>query len=163
MFEGGVARPRLAAARLYAASRLLFAASAAGPHRASRARRMPVASRPTARVRCVGSRQAGLGRHVKVGKGDTLSVLSRRYGVPVETIMGANDLSDGRLHIGQELVIPGAKAEETAEAAPAPSGETYKVQKGDTPHSIADKLGVSEGRSSSATSFAPRASASVRC
>ena len=84
------------------------------------------------------------GRHVKVAKGDTLSVLSRRYGVPVETIMGANDLSDGRLHVGQELVIPGAKAEETAEAAPAPSGETYKVQKGDTPHSIADKLGISE-------------------
>ena len=84
------------------------------------------------------------GRHIKVGKGDTLSVLSRRYGVPVETIMGANDLSDGRLHIGQELIIPGAKAEQAAEAAPAPSGETYKVQKGDTPHSIADKLGVSE-------------------
>ncbi len=84
------------------------------------------------------------GRHIKVGKGDTLSVLSRRYGVPVETIMGANDLSDGRLHIGQDLVIPGARAEQTAEAAPAPSEATYKVQKGDTPHTIADKLGVSE-------------------
>ncbi len=84
------------------------------------------------------------GRHIKVGKGETLSLLSRRYGVPVETIMGANDLSDGRLHIGQELIIPGAKVEQAAEAAPAPSGETYKVQKGDTPHSIADKLGVSE-------------------
>ncbi len=83
------------------------------------------------------------GRHIKVGKGDTLSVLSRRYGVPVETIMSANDLSDGRLHIGQELVIPGAKAAQTAAAA-APSEKTYKVQKGDTPHGIADKLGVSE-------------------
>ncbi len=84
------------------------------------------------------------GRHIKVGKGDTLSVLSRRYGVPIEAIMGANDLSDGRLHIGQELIIPGAKVDQTDEAAPTPSGETYKVQKGDTPHSIADKLGVSE-------------------
>jgi murein DD-endopeptidase MepM/ murein hydrolase activator NlpD len=86
------------------------------------------------------------GLHVKVGKGDTLSMLSRRYGVPIETIMGANDLSDGRLHVGQELVIPGAKAQpQTAEAAPpAPAGETYKVEKGDTPHSIAEKLGVSE-------------------
>ena len=96
------------------------------------------------------------GLHIKVGKGDTLSVLSRRYGVPVETIMGANDLSDGRLHIGQELVIPGAKAQQqTAEAGakaqqtaeaqpPAPTGETYKVQKGDTPYSIATKLGVSQ-------------------
>lgn len=96
------------------------------------------------------------GLHIKVGKGDTLSVLSRRYGVPVETIMGANDLSDGRLHIGQELVIPGAKAQQqtaaagakaqqTAEAqSPAPTGETYKVQKGDTPYAIAAKLGVSQ-------------------
>ncbi len=86
------------------------------------------------------------GLHIKVGKGDTLSILSRRYGIPVETIMGANDLSDGRLHIGQELVIPGAKArQQTAEAAPpAPTGETYKVQKGDTPYSIAAKLGVSQ-------------------
>jgi murein DD-endopeptidase MepM/ murein hydrolase activator NlpD len=86
------------------------------------------------------------GLHIKVFKGDTLASLSRRYGVPVETIMGANDLSDGRLHIGQELVIPGAKAQQqTAEAAPpTPSGEIYKVEKGDTPHSIAEKLGVSE-------------------
>ncbi|MFZ2018234.1 MAG: M23 family metallopeptidase, partial [Methyloceanibacter sp.] len=43
-------------------------------------------------------------------------------------------------------VIPGAKArQQTAEAAPpAPTGETYKVQKGDTPYSIAAKLGVSQ-------------------
>jgi murein DD-endopeptidase MepM/ murein hydrolase activator NlpD len=59
------------------------------------------------------------GLHVKVGKGETLSMLSRRYGVPVETIMGANNLSDGRLHPGQELVIPGAKAQQSAEAEPA--------------------------------------------
>ena len=106
-----------------------------------------------ARARCVDDKPVA-GLHIKVGKGDTLSVLSRRYGVPVETIMGANDLSDGRLHIGQELVIPGAKAQQqTAEAAPRLSskrrrprrtGETYKVQKGDTPYSIAAKLGVSQ-------------------
>ena len=103
-----------------------------------------------ARARCDDADKPVAGLHVKVGKGDTLSVLSRRYGVPVETIMGANDLSDGRLHVGQELVIPGAKEPrrrpQTAQqtAPPAPAGETYKVQKGDTPHSIADKLGVSE-------------------
>ena len=91
------------------------------------------------------------GAHVKVEKGDTLSTLSRRYGVPVEKIMAANNLPDGRLSIGQELIIPGAKEPKVvAEAAPveaappAPGQSTYKVQKGDTPHSIADKLGVSE-------------------
>ncbi len=58
------------------------------------------------------------GLRVKVSKGETLSMLSRRYGVPVETIMGANNLSDGRLHPGQELVIPGAKAQQAAEVVP---------------------------------------------
>lgn len=88
------------------------------------------------------------GAHIKVAKGDTLSIISRRYGVPVEVIMAANNLPDGRLAVGQELVIPGAKAPKVAEAAPAPAAaseqSTYKVQQGDTPHSIADKLGVDE-------------------
>jgi len=91
------------------------------------------------------------GAHVKVEKGDTLSILSRRYGVAVEKIMAANNLPDGRLSIGQELIIPGAKAPKVvADAAPveaappAPGQSTYKVERGDTPHSIADKFGVSE-------------------
>lgn len=61
------------------------------------------------------------GYRVKVTKGDTLSSLSRRYGVPVEKIISANDLPDGRLAPGQELVLPGvtaAKAAAIANAAP---------------------------------------------
>src|SRR5262249_50536448 len=89
---------------------------------------------------------------VKVEQGDTLSSLSRSYGVPVERIMAANDLPDGRLRVGQELIIPGAKQPKpvetiaaTAPIAPASAGEeTYKVEKGDTPHSLDEKLGVSE-------------------
>ena len=86
------------------------------------------------------------GARIKVAKGDTLSTLSRRYGVPVERIMAANNLPDGRLSIDQELIIPGAKQPKLieAEASAAQGHATYKVQKGDTPHSIADKLGVSE-------------------
>jgi len=87
---------------------------------------------------------AASGRHVKVAKGDTLSVLSRRYGVPVEGIMSANNLADGRLHIGQDLIIPGAQSKGVEAAASARPESTYKVQKGDTPHVIADKLGVDE-------------------
>src|SRR5262249_9784328 len=62
------------------------------------------------------------GARVKVEQGDTLSSLSRRYGVPVERIMAANDLPDGRLRVGQELVIPGAKQPKPVEtiAASAP-------------------------------------------
>jgi murein DD-endopeptidase MepM/ murein hydrolase activator NlpD len=55
-----------------------------------------------------------------VAKGDTLSVLSRRYDVPVEAIMSANNLPDGRLAIGQQLWIPGAKAPKVAAVSPAP-------------------------------------------
>jgi murein DD-endopeptidase MepM/ murein hydrolase activator NlpD len=94
------------------------------------------------------------GYRVKVAKGDTLSTLSRRYGVSVEDIMSANDLPDGRLSIRQELVMPGVKGPKViqAEAAPepaaaptpAPGQSTYKVEKGDTPHGIAEKLGVDE-------------------
>jgi len=94
--------------------------------------------------------QQGQGRRVKVAKGDTLSILARRYGVSVEAIMGANNLPDGRLAVGQELIIPGGGSkvvEAAAAAAPAgPEGpeSTYKVQKGDTPHVISEKLGVDE-------------------
>ena len=84
------------------------------------------------------------GRRVKVAKGDTLSTLSRRYGVPVEAIMSANNLPDGRLHIGQELIIPGAGSKGLEAAASSGPDSTYKVQKGDTPHVIAEKLGVDE-------------------
>ena len=84
------------------------------------------------------------GARIKVAKGDTLSVLSRRYGVSVEAIMAANNLPDGRLGIGQELVMPGVSGPKVAEAAEAPAQSTYKVQKGDTPHDIAEKLGVDE-------------------
>jgi len=94
------------------------------------------------------------GYRIKVAKGDTLSTLSRRYGVSVEEIMSANNLPDGRLSIGQELVMPGVTGPKAiqAEATPAsvPASEpasgqsTYKVAKGDTPHDIAEKLGVDE-------------------
>ncbi len=91
-----------------------------------------------------GAGQQASGRHIKVAKGDTLSVLSRRYSVPVEAIMGANNLADGRLHIGQDLIIPGAGPKGVEATASSGPESTYKVQKGDTPHVIAVKLGVDE-------------------
>jgi murein DD-endopeptidase MepM/ murein hydrolase activator NlpD len=66
------------------------------------------------------------GRHIQVAKGDTLSSLSRQYDVSVEEIMSANNLPDGHLHIGQNLIIPGArgKAIETKEhVTPPPLAE----------------------------------------
>jgi murein DD-endopeptidase MepM/ murein hydrolase activator NlpD len=61
------------------------------------------------------------GARVKVEQGDTLSSLSRRYGVPVDDIMAANDLPDARLRIGQQLLIPGAKAQVARASQPKPT------------------------------------------
>jgi murein DD-endopeptidase MepM/ murein hydrolase activator NlpD len=72
------------------------------------------------------------GRHIQVAKGDTLSSLSRQYDVSVEEIMSANNLPDGHLHVGQELVIPGARGKptETKErvAPPAIAAKETKAQ-----------------------------------
>jgi murein DD-endopeptidase MepM/ murein hydrolase activator NlpD len=69
------------------------------------------------------------GHRIKVAKGDTLSSLSRRYGVPVEQIISANDLPDGRLAQGQELVLPRVTAAKAAAVAKAkPSVRTVKTE-----------------------------------
>ena len=104
------------------------------------------------------------GPRIKVQSGDTLSSLSQRYGVSIDTIQTANNLPDARLREGQTLIMPGANVAAARSPAPAPSvaaasptsspspssltpkaGETtYTVQASDTPHSIAEKLGTSE-------------------
>jgi murein DD-endopeptidase MepM/ murein hydrolase activator NlpD len=93
------------------------------------------------------------GPRIKVQKGDTLSSLSQRYGVPIDTIQSANNLADARLREGQELIMPGAAAKvaaaspapaPTAATPPRPGETTYTVAPGDTPHGIAEKLGVDE-------------------
>ncbi len=53
-------------------------------------------------------------------KGDTLSTLSQRYGVSINTIQSANNLADARLREGQVLVMPGANVAAAAAPKPAP-------------------------------------------
>lgn len=44
---------------------------------------------------------------VTIGENETLYNLSRRYGVPVESIMQANGISDAKtVHVGQRILIP---------------------------------------------------------
>jgi murein DD-endopeptidase MepM/ murein hydrolase activator NlpD len=113
-------------------------------YRGSTPRVQPAVMRPPAQV-------AAAGPTVKVGKGDNLSILARRYGVTVEAIKRANNLDGTRLRIGQQLIIPGASRTPSPLASPpsavaAQSGteRTYKVEKGDTPHLIAEKFNVDE-------------------
>jgi LysM repeat protein len=91
-----------------------------------------------------------------VQEGDTLYDIGLRFGVSVEDLMDANDITDAAsLSVGQRLVIPGqgpeatptpgasaATATATATATPGAEG-VYIVQEGDYPSSIAEQFGIS--------------------
>ncbi|HLZ09912.1 MAG TPA: LysM peptidoglycan-binding domain-containing protein [Chloroflexota bacterium] len=72
----------------------------------------------------------------RVKLGDTLLDLSAQFGVPVEELAAANNLSDPYVIVeGQALVIPASAA--------SPGNRVYTVQPGDTISGIASSLGVS--------------------
>ncbi len=70
-----------------------------------------------------------------VKSGDSLWSISRKFGITVDELKNANNLSSNLLSIGQNLIIPGKEAQAT-------SGE-YVVKKGDTLYSIAKKYNTS--------------------
>ena len=70
-----------------------------------------------------------------VKSGDSLWSISRKFGITVDELKNANNLSSNLLSIGQNLIIPGKEAQAT-------SGE-YVVKKGDTLYSIARKYNTS--------------------
>jgi LysM repeat protein len=75
-----------------------------------------------------------------VQKGETLYGIARKYGLTVDLIMAANNISDAsKVPIGARLLIPGQQT------APAEAGPTvsYTVQKGDTLYGISRKFGTS--------------------
>lgn len=72
----------------------------------------------------------------KVKAGDTLYSIGGRYGVTVNQLKSANNITNVRLlQIGQVLTIPN-------QSAPEESAETYKVKSGDTLYSIARRHGT---------------------
>ena len=91
----------------------------------------PAPAAPKAEPALWTGNQVSGARH-KVEKGETLSMLSRRYGVSVEAIMAANNLPDGRLNAGQEIVIPGAKAPKPQTAKATMPAAPVKVAAKDT-------------------------------
>ena len=87
------------------------------------------------------------GDTVTVEKGDSLGLIAERHGVTLEALQAANNLPDTRIAAGQVLTIPGPGASAPSKAPAASvdaAAKTYKVEKGDTPHGIAAKLGVTE-------------------
>ena len=79
-----------------------------------------------------------------VERGDTLWNIASRFGVTVQEIRDANDLTSDTLSVGQSLIIPGISADEDLEdnegSETVPT--TYTVQSGDSLWSIANKFGV---------------------
>lgn len=71
-------------------------------------------------------------RH-RVGRGDSLWLLARKYKTNIKAIQQANRLRTTKLHVGQVLVIPQGSAGETG-VSPT---KTYRVKRGDTPYKIA--------------------------
>jgi len=102
---------------------------------------------------------SGGGSTYTVQDGDTFSSIAAQFGITTEELMAANSITDPlALLVGQELTIPGASAPPQATnptpAAPEPTeppaqeppdttgGQTYTVQEGDFPESIAAQFGI---------------------
>jgi LysM repeat protein len=84
---------------------------------------------------------AGPLRH-KVQSGDTVVAIASKYGSTVKDVISANNLSaDGRLSIGQELLIPvpGPSGGPGPTATPSTTGLMYNVQSGDTISGLATR------------------------
>ncbi len=89
-------------------------------------------------------------QHHKVKSGENLSVIAFRYGVTVSALQSANRLSNSRLRVGQDLMIPDPSAAKGAAPAPraaAPRssgsapGRVVTVRAGDSYYSIARAYG----------------------
>jgi membrane-bound lytic murein transglycosylase D len=103
------------------------------------------------------AKTSGLFVEHKVTKGQTLSHLSQRYGVPISAIMEMNSLTNKhRLSIGQRLIIPANTGAQRSSAnshpktsantsAKAKNSSSYTVKKGDTLSKLAVNSGTTVG------------------
>ena len=76
--------------------------------------------------------------YYQVKSGDTLWGIARRFGISVDELKSANNLTSNALSIGQNLYIPKKKDDTTTE-----ENEVYIVKSGDTLYGIAKKFGIS--------------------
>jgi LysM repeat protein len=82
----------------------------------------------------------------KVKKGDTLSIIAKKYKTTVSSLKKLNNLKSDMIYAGQTLKISGTAAAPSKNKSTAPSKSkttTYKVKKGDTLSAIAKKYSTS--------------------
>ena len=67
-----------------------------------------------------------------VVRGDTISTIAQKYGIPIATLRTMNNLDTDILSISQKITIPRI------------NGVQYAIQRGDTLTTIAQKYGISD-------------------
>ena len=77
----------------------------------------------------------------RVKRGDNLTGISKKFGLPVRRIKRANKLSSSKIMVGQRLSIPGTVS------------SVYRVKRGDNLSGIASKLGLSVSKIKSANNL----------
>ncbi len=76
-------------------------------------------------------------KYHKVKSGESLEKIAKNYGVSVQELIKANkNINPNKLKVGENLCIPQKTSTKTQDYA------IYKVKKGDTLYSIAEKFGV---------------------
>ena len=86
-------------------------------------------------------------RFHKVRRGETLSVIARRYGLRVSELVELNNLrSRHRIRVGQVLTLPGGPGPAIAVAREdPPANGVYTVRRGDNLSIIGERFGVTPG------------------
>jgi len=76
-------------------------------------------------------------KYHKVKSGESLEKIAKNYGVSVQELLKANkNINPNKLKVGENLCIPQKTSAKTQDYA------VYKVKKGDTLQSIAEKFGI---------------------
>lgn len=81
-------------------------------------------------------------RYHRVGYGETLSEIARKYHTSTGVIEDANNLASDEVTVGSKLIIPIDPSQANQTVAYAKKATRYKVRRGDTLGSIADDFQV---------------------
>ncbi|AZQ10682.1 lytic transglycosylase [Shewanella khirikhana] len=82
-------------------------------------------------------------RRYQIKRGDSLSVIARRFGTTPQVLKQVNHMKSNNLIAGKELVVPASAVTENLAIAGTPQkAQTYKVKNGDSLWKIANAHGI---------------------